>query len=229
VAGVIAADGDIAGEREPYLDIRAGWSAPTGMTVDEDVSMTGQPTAGYAWNNASHRGNRGSLGVVVGQDRMRGFLAGAGFSYTRWETTPTGYTGGSIPPTVTSSSRSNVLDAKLAMIDLQVGYAVGTRLNETLATWLELAPTLGLGVMTADSEAQMAPGQFRVESGSAFAYEYGLRGGWYFGEGNWLLGVTGAWAKTRSDVDITFSSNASSTLRLDSTGFRLGIEAGYRF
>lgn len=216
-------------ERTPYLDIRAGWSQPPGLKIEEDVSTVGQLGAGYSWNSEDHRGNRGSLGVVWGQDRKRGFIAGAGLSYTRWETTPSSYTGGPGVPTTYLYSNQNVLDAKLLMLDLQVGYQVGMNLNETISTWIELAPTLGIGGMTAISEAQVAPGMFRTASGTNLALEYGLRGGWYLGERNWMLGVTGAWAYTRADVDIDFSQYTSSTLRIEGKGFRLGVEAGYRF
>lgn len=229
-AASAAEDSDgVEAVRVPYLDLRAGWSQPPGLTIEENVTTTGQLPAGYSWNSEDHRGQRGSLGVVWGQDRTRGFLAGAGLSYTRWETTPTSYTGGPTVPTTYTYSNQSILDAKLLMLDLQVGYAVGMHLNESLTTWIELAPTLGVGAMTASSEAQIAVGMFRKATGTNLALEYGLRGGWYLAERNWLFGLTGAWAYTRADVDIEFSQYTSSTLRVEGKGFRLGAEVGYRF
>lgn len=203
------------GPNASYLDLRVGWSQPAGLSIEENVAGTTSQRQGE-----DERGHRGQIEVLYGLDRDRGFFAGAGFSYTRWDTTPVNYRSGSV---ITARPVGGMLDARLAMLDLQVGYGLGSPISQSLSLWFEAAPVVGIGWMSASSDIS---GQ--IDRGNDMAYEFGARAGLYLEERHWMVGVTGAWSRVRSDVDVDVGG-ATNTLRIDGQGFRLGVEAGYRF
>lgn len=220
VMGVLAFAGALAAADDdhsavPYWDLRVGWSQPVGLSIEEEVGSTT-----YQRQGEDERGNRGDATLLYGFDRAGGFFSGIGVSYTRWDTTPVNYRSGGV---VTARPVGGMLDARLALLSFQAGYAIGTPISQALSLWVEAAPVVGLGWMSASSDIS---GQ--IDRGDALAYEFGGRVGVYLEERRWMFGVTGAWSKISSDVDVDVGG-ATNTLRIDGQGFRLGAEAGYRF
>lgn len=201
---------------QSYWDLRGSWSQPMGLSIEEDVDGVN-----YEWLGESKRGNRGQITLLYGFDRNGGFFVGGDASYTNWTVSPDGFLSDGV---TYGRSIGDGLNATLALVDLQVGYGLGMPLTDSLSLWCEAAPMAGLGWMRAQTDAAD-----QVNSDAAIAYEYGARIGVYLMERNWLFGATGSWSKVSSDVDVDLGNGASSSLDLKSDGFRLGIEAGYRF
>lgn len=209
-----------------YLDLRVGWSSVTALDISESLSSRGQDIAVVDWEGVDKRGNHFAATVLGGKaGEHGGFFWGAGLGTTRWDATPVnGYSAN----TATYGPGFYELTDWYTAVELQAGWQYGIRNHNRLQAWVEVAPTISAGFVQAETETRTG-GLYRVDSGSGFGYEYGVRAGVYVGEKNWMAGLTGGLASFRSEISIDTADVGGSELVLRSVGSRIGFEAGYRF
>lgn len=225
-----AALGVAAEDTSPLNDIRVGVSILLPPTVQERITAPGGTGASYEWDGFKRFNLRYEAMYLQGMSRrgrgVGGFTWGVGALYGDTNITPDTYnTGNGIS---TSNSRSDLtLHYKQYGIALAAGYASAPSVSDLGAVTWELLPIVRTGLAKADS---VTPG-FTTEkqSGSAYFWESGLRGGVSLADGGWILGLHLGWVYGKSKIDIGMGAVGDSQLLIVRNGPEAGLELGARF
>src|SRR4051812_23044503 len=180
----------IAEDKEHFLDLRVGFSGSPAPDVEERVKSKGVPATYYSWEGGSARGGQLDLSATCMCLHDWGGLGGAvhviGADY---DVTPT-----AVVRSDGTAFSPGGLSLHYRSLGAQFGYGYGyatSRNPEDLAIYLEAMPFIGGGGAQGETSGANSGGTVIRRSGLGYYYEYGVRGGLYFTERQFVFGVTG--------------------------------------
>ncbi len=211
-----------------FFDLRAGVTRAPSPEVSEETNGSGSGKAVYDWKGGKSLGYEFTLGCVAGHlAKSGGMVFGAQLAYAQYDMSPALFRRNDGTTFVPAGFG---LRNRTAGVDIMAGYGWASSRNpDDFAVYLEATPLLGGGGAWADTEGLNLAGQRVKESGVGYYYEYGVRGGLYFTERHFIVGVTGQYVAGSGQVDIDLPGGGTSKLTLDRDGFGAGLEAGWRF
>jgi hypothetical protein len=217
-----------AEDQDRFLDLRVGVGSTPSPDVTEKVKGASGGSDHYRWDGVKDHGVQVDVSAVKMCLHDWGGLGGSVHLIgAQYDITPTQVTRSD--GTVFSSGG---LQLHYRTLGGQIAYGYGyvTSHNpEDLALYLEVMPFLSLGVAQGETSGANTGGDTIRRSGYGYYNDFGVRGGIYLTERDFLFGFTGFYANGGGRVSIDMPGGGHSRLYTEREGFGMGVEAGWRF
>jgi hypothetical protein len=212
-----------------YLRLQASISAVAGPDVEEDSSPSGGTNTHYEWEGVRESGYQATIGAYFGHGHSgeSAWQWGPEFVFGSYDITPQSFTVSGASSGTPKNGSTADLYYRTYGLNLVGGWVYGlTNINE-FTGFVEILPTIGGGLATADNEV-FDGANYIKGSGSGAYIELGLRAGAYITERRFIYGFQVMYQYSRAKVDIEYTSY-NSELEINRHGFGLGGVIGYRF